>query len=247
MIIDIFIIQKEILYNITYYEGIELNLKSYLDENFKKNIEKFKTLIKVKYALFGISIPFIIYFYILLFFEEFENKGLLVLSIFFLIILFIYLIILSICLKINIKYVQNFMNKIDCFKSQRCDYILNYFLIIIIIYFIIYDIFILIYKFLLKNDCLFTEKIFEKKEEKKPLKPEKPEKPEKPMEPIIIKVEKPKPKCVICLTNPPTIVLAPCGHKCYCKTCFEQTKDRYNFCPLCKGRVQSAIDNIFDV
>ena len=247
--------QKEILYNITYYEGIELNLKSYLDENFKKNIEKFKTLIKVKYALFGISIPFIIYFYILLFFEKFENKGLLVLSIFFLIILFIYLIILSICLKINIKYVQNFMNKIDCFKSQRCDYILNYFLIIIIIYFIIYDIFILIYKFLLKNDCLFIEKIFEK-EEKNPLtlqNGQNPQDHQRPKETTVIKVkkkpppEKPKPKCVICLTNPPAIVLAPCGHKCYCKTCFEQTKDRYNFCPLCKGRVQSAIDNIFDV
>ena len=247
IIIDVEIINENNKYklNITNYEGIDINLKSYLNENFKKNMKKFKSLIVPKYVLFGFSILFIIYFIILLIFEQIKHLTFLIISIFFLVIIFVYLIILSICMNINKKYVQNFMNKIDMFQNKKCSYIFNLILTIILIYFIIYDTIILLYKFLLNNDCSNIKKLCEKKEEVKEPGPEPKPEPEPEPEPI-----PPSPKkdneCIICMTNPPTIILAPCGHRCYCASCYESTKSKLNECPICRKTIEAVINQVYE-
>ena len=39
-------------------------------------------------------------------------------------------------------------------------------------------------------------------------------------------------ECVICLSNPPNVLLCNCGHLCLCKKC-NKTK-RLGNCPICK-------------
>lgn len=61
-----------------------------------------------------------------------------------------------------------------------------------------------------------------------------------------IKTEIDTDKCSICLDNKRCIALIPCGHTCYCKTCFKAVKEHGNIesCPLCRTKVQSAIQPI---
>lgn len=47
--------------------------------------------------------------------------------------------------------------------------------------------------------------------------------------------------CVICLLNPPIMVLYPCGHKCLCKQCSEVLPLREKLCPLCRKQFHDII------
>jgi hypothetical protein len=44
--------------------------------------------------------------------------------------------------------------------------------------------------------------------------------------------------CVLCLSAPPDIIYARCGHECACKTCDTVTK-----CPMCRGAIVAKIIN----
>lgn len=52
-------------------------------------------------------------------------------------------------------------------------------------------------------------------------------------------------QCSICLTNVRSIVLIPCGHRCYCNKCFGDAKQHgmCNECPICRTKVESAIQS----
>ena len=132
-----------------YYEQKIINLKTY-------NIGKI--------ILFAINICSIIYFSILLIRNEpqiaFLGSGL-----FFLVISLVFMILCIICLNINIEYVQNFMNyQYENYEEKKCGYIWDLLLVFLAIFFFIYFTIILIYKFLLKDNCISLEKFFKSPE-----------------------------------------------------------------------------------
>lgn len=52
------------------------------------------------------------------------------------------------------------------------------------------------------------------------------------------------PTCVICLTDPPTHVIVPCGHKILCEACVQQnvlSKLRRKWCMTCNGVIREII------
>jgi hypothetical protein len=52
--------------------------------------------------------------------------------------------------------------------------------------------------------------------------------------------------CVICFHEKKKIILAPCGHNIFCKSCFLiYRQDQSKKCPVCKGVIQSHVENIF--
>lgn len=59
--------------------------------------------------------------------------------------------------------------------------------------------------------------------------------------PIESKVKEtfPSEECVICQTEQPSILLAPCGHKCMCSACNNAYKE--NRCPLCRSFLNAKI------
>ena len=58
-----------------------------------------------------------------------------------------------------------------------------------------------------------------------------------------------KNECIICYINPKQITFAPCGHKCICKECYQKYKDtnKLNTCYICKRKIESVIDKVYDV
>jgi len=49
-------------------------------------------------------------------------------------------------------------------------------------------------------------------------------------------------ECIICLSNLPNIVYAPCGHLCLCNECnTELSKKHDHKCPLCRRKIESII------
>ena len=45
------------------------------------------------------------------------------------------------------------------------------------------------------------------------------------------------PECVVCLEEPKTLVMVPCGHYCLCVTC----KPKIFKCPLCRQAITLAV------
>eukprot|EP00928_Gymnodinium_smaydae_P015418 TRINITY_DN156_c0_g1_i2.p1 TRINITY_DN156_c0_g1~~TRINITY_DN156_c0_g1_i2.p1 ORF type:complete len:289 (+),score=49.11 TRINITY_DN156_c0_g1_i2:639-1505(+) len=46
-------------------------------------------------------------------------------------------------------------------------------------------------------------------------------------------------ECVVCLDNPPTVALVPCGHRCVCDACVAATS--LQNCPICRWLVTGRI------
>lgn len=44
--------------------------------------------------------------------------------------------------------------------------------------------------------------------------------------------------CVICKVSPPTHIVIPCGHVCFCEECARKAGRKLHNCPLCRGDVQ---------
>src|SRR5690349_13338599 len=47
------------------------------------------------------------------------------------------------------------------------------------------------------------------------------------------------PDCVICLEEPKTMIMVPCGHYCLCTEC--STKLKTSTCPICRSHVNTMI------
>ena len=52
--------------------------------------------------------------------------------------------------------------------------------------------------------------------------------------------------CVVCFEKEVEYAFDPCGHKCVCLRCAEQTQQRYRKCPCCRRDINKII-RIFDV
>ena len=247
--------------NFTYYLGFNelVNLEEI--ENFK-NAKIFKPLCTIKYIFFGLNIIFIIYFIVIFLKEEVQLSELGV-SILFLIFQLIYIIIISILLIINIKYFDNFMNKISS-ESQiknHSTYIWNLLLLILGIYYFIIYIIILSIRFLLKDSCDCINNIFIKSENNT----------------RVITFESNnnnnntnnnnnntnnnndnnnennnnennnnENKCIICYSNPSKVIISPCGHRCICEECYNTQKSKLKECPMCRNAIISVVTKIYD-
>ena len=47
-------------------------------------------------------------------------------------------------------------------------------------------------------------------------------------------------ECVVCLSDPSTEILIPCGHRCVCKTCCGQLPKKT--CPLCRRDILHVLN-----
>jgi hypothetical protein len=136
--------QKEDKLYAIYYLGVNKNLFDDIND-FKKNLDKLGILNIIKYVSFVFNALFLVFSGILI------SKDIpiltFVLGIICQIFVIFYIIINSICLKINKKYIKKFLNQINFyFERNQCDSIWTILLIVIGIIFFLYYIFIFVYK-----------------------------------------------------------------------------------------------------
>jgi len=48
-------------------------------------------------------------------------------------------------------------------------------------------------------------------------------------------------ECVICFSEPSSVIFIPCAHLAVCKDCFENVKKCNNKCPLCRKHIANFI------
>ena len=48
--------------------------------------------------------------------------------------------------------------------------------------------------------------------------------------------------CVVCISNPKTVLLLPCRHMCVCPTCYDSILRVEPLCPLCRAHVETHIE-----
>lgn len=51
-------------------------------------------------------------------------------------------------------------------------------------------------------------------------------------------------ECVVCMDNPKSMVIVPCGHKCLCANCVAQVQQQ-RVCPVCRGTIEKIV-RVFD-
>ncbi len=44
-------------------------------------------------------------------------------------------------------------------------------------------------------------------------------------------------QCAICMDSPAIMMMDPCRHLCMCEECWDDYKDNYNTCPICRNRL----------
>ncbi len=44
--------------------------------------------------------------------------------------------------------------------------------------------------------------------------------------------------CAVCLDDPCSVVIVPCGHYCLCLDCANRVEDK---CPMCRGRIEVVV------
>jgi len=215
---------------------------------FKENLDKYKKLKILKYASYAINV-FDFYYYSCLFILEKIVICYVVLGI-FLLATAAYVVIINLwCLAININYIQLFMNIInEDFENNRCTCGWNILLTLIGILCFIYYIVAIVRGFIGEiNCCNCCDNCCKKQEKVSPYENKT----------VIvrfaqdgnynrdttkrdIKLEKEfksvkEPICLACLNNNAIITLSPCGHKCLCESCFNNTNSSESKkCPLCR-------------
>ena len=138
------------LYAINYL-GVNKNLIGKIND-FKNNLEKFDFLCSLKYVSYGLNLFIFIYFSFILLSKDAALCSLGI-GIILLLSMIFYLIINTICLNVNIEYIQHFLNKINIdFERYKCDSIWIFLLNIIGIIFFFYYLSIIVYRFLSKKE-----------------------------------------------------------------------------------------------
>ena len=227
------------LYSINY---LGINSSSITERNkikgYKNNMVSLYRLGITKFVFFILTI--LIYFISFCLYKEISIIIFTIISILFL----INIIIVSFCLNININYVHNFMNKINKdFDYFRAEYYYN---IIIMVYDIIFYSFhlFLIIKFTKLFKCRFqnnqgnnvnitnqmqlyttNQNILDGESETS---------------------KSNQKKCSICFVNPIKVIFAPCGHRAVCEKCYNNNKENFKSCPICKTNVENVIIKVID-
>lgn len=246
------------LYAINYF-GVSDKLIDKV-HGFKENLDKYKKLKILKYISYGIN-TFDFYYYSCFYVLE---KIVICCTVFgiFLLATSAFVVIINLwCLSININYVQLFMNIInEDFENNRCV-CWSAFLTLIGVLCFFYYILAIVRGFIgdidccsnccyncCNNCCKKEEKVnpYENKEvivrfaqdgnynrdtTKREIKLEKDFKSVK------------DPICLACLNNNAIITLSPCGHKCLCESCFNDTiSSELKKCPICREQFSVSTD-----
>ena len=137
------------------YLGVNNNLKDKIN-NFRENLDKkYSVLLYLKYFSYFFNLVCFIYYYYILF----KNVELCKIGfgMVLLLLMILYIIANIMSLRVNIEYIQHFLNKINIdFERNKCDCIWIFILNIIGLIFFIYYISIIVYKFLSNDEysCL---------------------------------------------------------------------------------------------
>ena len=128
------------LYSLEYQEinSSSINISNII--NFKNQMDILIVLSIFKNILSGLNLLIFAYFSIILILEEKVKKSyFMYISISFIFFILCHLVIISICLDINIKYIQSFKNRIiKDFENNKINYIWTLILIFFIIFYLIF-------------------------------------------------------------------------------------------------------------
>ena len=190
-------------------------------------------------------------------------------SIIIIILILFDLVVAIICLSINMKYIQNFMSKINNdFERYNYYYSWTIILIFLIIFYMFCYITIILYLFFIKENSLFKTNLNQlkcycickciynccekcKKKKETDITSIQNDISGKNLNTIGDGSETSSSMenaCIICYANQKQITFAPCGHKCICKECYLKNKDTNQLrnCYVCRARIESFIEKIYD-
>ena len=253
------------------YQGINSTLVNNTDvkliRNLNKNMKSYKILSIIKIVFLVFNVQFFIFFLTLICEKDLLNFASFIISIIILILEFIYFILAIFSYKINKKYIQGFMNKINKdFEEHKINNTLNLVVILFIVFYIIMYSLFFIFLFLLGQESFYKydiKTIFIKIKEfvlDKCLKcckndnnnndnADNNNNNNEDKNTSANDISQENYKCCFCLTNPSKIIMAPCGHQCCCKVCYERNRNNHNLdnCPICRRPVQSIVEKIFKI
>ena len=263
------------LYSV-YYLGV--NSTSIIDrsmfKSFKSNIENYKRFSICKYVFFIILIAFFFILYGgLLAFRE--NCCLLLgycFALSHLIIIIINLLMSIMCLYINIKYIINFLIKINrVIDYNEYELILNILIVFYGLIFLVINIIYWSFSFIYKRE---DNNIINDNVENIQNNIENHSNYIHPIDQIdnnnniisneVINIRKINSNsddkrtdlnkiCIICLKNPIKIIFFPCKHRCLCKECYNDFKEKSaaQNCPICRKLIfsikEDKINKTFDI
>ena len=252
------------------YQGINSTLVNNTDvkliRNLNKNMKSYKILSIIKIVFLVFNVQFFIFFLTLICEKDLLSFASFIISIIILILELIYFILAIFSYKINKKYIQGFMNKINKdFEEHKINNTLNLVVILFIVFYIIMYSLFFIFLFLLGQESFYKydiKTIFIKIKEfvlDKCLKCCKNDNNNnnnadnnnnnEDKNTSANDISQENYKCCFCLTNPSKIIMAPCGHQCCCKVCYERNRNNHNLdnCPICRRPVQSIVEKIFKI
>ena len=236
---------KNKLYAINYL-GVNNNLIGKVN-GFKKNKDKYKVLLALKYI--SNILNFFIYFYFIYILLNDVELYKLAVGIGFLLFMIMYIVSFTLCLANNLEYIEHFMNKINIdFERDKCDTIWTFLLGILGFIFTFFYLSIIVYKYLIVSDNILLCCSSCSCSCSCPKKSKEPSNSAKAIKVIPFKQEK-EIKCVVCLTNEPKVILYPCRHKCVCQNCYTSINSlQPHKCPICRAIFTDGIniDNVFD-
>lgn len=206
--------------------------------NYKNKIDDYLNLSKFKYVLFCFNLFFIVFFYFILL--KGKINCLLYSGVAFIFIIFIYIIICGILVRINVKYIQNFINIIyysDYEKDKGDDFWIIILLLLGIYYYIYYSL-LLVNKYLTNDKKILQDNTnvigFGNQNQERRNNPDEP------------RNEGDNRKCIICYEREPKIIFLPCAHRCCCEDCCNQFSNKFFTCPICRTKITGKIDRIYD-
>ena len=246
------------LYSIT-YQGINSSLINETDLiiNLHKNIQLYKGFWYIKIVFIPLSVIFFVIFLIFVNTQDL-NLACFIISIIIFFLQLFYLIIAILSFNINKKYIQNFMNLINKdFEEHKHTKTLNLFLILFIAFYFISNALFIKFLFLFGRESLykydiktifnkikqFFQNFFKKNENND----DDNNNANNSRNTSANNSHEENNPCCYCLTNPPKIIFAPCGHKCCCKECYDRNNHNVNNCPICRRPVQSVVEKVFKV
>ena len=273
-------INEKIEYNA---ENINLNVLTYLGINssnihlggdfsdFRKNMQLFNNIKNLKKISLIINLSALIILNIFLILKN-NNLFEFIVSILFLILIIGSITVYSISLYINIKYVKNFMEKINIyFHYHKNDYIFSISILIFQIIIFVTLVFITIFTYYIKKICINNSGNFveenntqiEVKENNTAIKQQSKEpstdikinqndtdNENAPIDEQKNDESEKKRLCFYCLINKTKIILYPCLHRICCEQCYSKmknTSDDIKICPICKSNVIKVIDKVYDI
>ena len=63
---------------------------------------------------------------------------------------------------------------------------------------------------------------------------------------LVLKKSTFKNPCTICISKESSVIISPCGHRCLCQECYNDMKAQLTICPICRQKVISVVERVYD-